>query len=183
MPAKCHERTCCDIPNETLKHLHNRRDLGIHSNVITDPVLDLIEQGVITGRQKTLHPGKIVTSFCIGSRRLYEYVHDNPLFEFVPIEYVADPEVVARNYHMASLTQALVIDLTGQVCADQFHGEFYGGVSTQPDFHRGAAKSARGQADRLPDDRRPTTARNRASGRRCSPAKGSRWRAPMCTMW
>src|SRR3954454_9250361 len=65
------------IPNETLRHLHNRRDLGIHSNVITDPVLDLIEQGVITGRHKTLHPGKIVTSFCIGSRRLYEYLHDN----------------------------------------------------------------------------------------------------------
>jgi acyl-CoA hydrolase/RimJ/RimL family protein N-acetyltransferase len=133
------------IPNETLKHLHNRKDLGIHSNVITDPVLDLIEQGVITGRQKTLHPGKIVTSFCIGSRKLYEFVHDNPLFEFMPIEYVADPEVVARNYRMASLTQALVIDLTGQVCADQFHGEFYSGVSTQPDFHRGAARAREGK--------------------------------------
>ena len=133
------------IPNETLKHLHNRRDLGIHSNVITDPVLDLIEQGVITGRHKTLHPGKIVTSFCIGSRRLYEYLHDNPLFEFRPIEYVADPQVVAQNYKMASLTQALVIDLTGQVCADQFRGEFYGGVSTLPDFHRGAARAREGK--------------------------------------
>ena len=98
---------------------------------------------MITGRHKTLHPGKIVTSFCIGSRRLYEYLHDNPLFEFRPIEYVADPEVVARNYKMASLYQALVIDLTGQVCADQFRGEFYGGVSTLPDFHRGAAMRPR----------------------------------------
>jgi len=73
---------------------------------------------VITGRHKTLHPGKIVTSFCIGSHRLYEFLHDNALFEFRPIEYVADPEVVARNYKMASLTQAFAIDLTGAVCAD-----------------------------------------------------------------
>jgi acyl-CoA hydrolase/RimJ/RimL family protein N-acetyltransferase len=133
------------IPNETLKHLRHRRDLGIHSNLITDPVLDLVEQGVITGRQKTLHPGKIVTSFAIGSRRLYDFLDDNALFEFRPIEYVADPEVVARNYKMASLTQAFVIDLTGQVCADQFQGEFYSGVSTQPEFHRGAALARGGK--------------------------------------
>jgi len=100
---------------------------------------------VITGRHKTLHPGKIVTSFCIGSRRLYEFLHDNPLFEFRPIEYVADPAVVAQNHKMASLTQAFVIDLTGQVCADQYQGEFYSGVSTQPDFHRGAAASRGGK--------------------------------------
>jgi RimJ/RimL family protein N-acetyltransferase len=92
-----------------------------------------------------VHPGKIVASFCIGSHRLYDALHDNPLFEFMPIEYVADPEVVAKNYKMASLTQAFVIDLTGQVCADQFHGEFYSGVSTQPEFHRGAAMSAGGK--------------------------------------
>jgi acyl-CoA hydrolase/RimJ/RimL family protein N-acetyltransferase len=133
------------IPNETLRHLRHRCDLGIHSNVITDPILDLIEQGVITGRKKTLHPGKIVASFCIGSRRLYDFLHDNPLFEFRPIEYVADPKVVAQNRKMASLTQALVIDLTGQVCADQFHGELYSGVSTQPDFHRGAALAPEGK--------------------------------------
>ena len=133
------------IPNETLKHLRHRRDLGIHSNVITDPVLDLIEQGVITGRHKTLYPGKVVASFCIGSRRLYDFLDDNPLFEFRPIEYVADPSVVAQNHNMASLTQAFVIDLTGQVCADQFHGEFYSGVSTQPEFHRGAALAPGGK--------------------------------------
>jgi acyl-CoA hydrolase/RimJ/RimL family protein N-acetyltransferase len=133
------------ITNETLKHLHTRRNLGIHSNVITDPILDLIEEGVITGRHKTLHPGKIVTSLCIGSHRLYEFLHDNALFEFRPIEYVADPAVVARNYKMASLTQAFAVDLTGEVCSDQFHGELYSGVSTQPDFHRGAAKSREGK--------------------------------------
>jgi acyl-CoA hydrolase/RimJ/RimL family protein N-acetyltransferase len=134
------------IPNEALKHLRHRRDLGIHSDVITDPILDLIEERVITGRRKTLHPGKIVTSFCIGSHRLYELLHDNPLFEFMPIEYVADPVVVAQNYKMASLTQAFVIDLTGEVCADQFQGEYYSGVSAQPDFHRGAANSYGGKS-------------------------------------
>jgi acyl-CoA hydrolase/RimJ/RimL family protein N-acetyltransferase len=133
------------IPNETLKHLRHRRDLGIHSDIITDSILDLIEEGVITGRHKTLHPGKIVTSFCIGSRRLYELLHDNPLFEFMPIDYVADPVVVAQNHKMASLTQAFAIDLTGEVCADQFLGEYYSGVSAQPDFHRGAANSPGGK--------------------------------------
>jgi acyl-CoA hydrolase/RimJ/RimL family protein N-acetyltransferase len=133
------------IPNDALKHLRHRRDLGIHSNVITDPILDLIEQGVITGRHKTLHPGKIVTSFCIGSRRFYDFLNDNALFEFKPIEYVADPAVVAQNYKMASLTQALAVDLSGQVCADQFEGEFYSGVSTQLDFHRGAARAHGGK--------------------------------------
>ena len=163
------------IPNETLRHLHNRRDLGIHSNVITDAILDLIEQGVITGRHKTLHPGKFVTSFCIGSRRLYEYLHDNPQFEFRPIEYVADPRVVAQNHKMASLTQALVVDLTGQVCADQFHGEFYSGVSTQPDFHRGAARAPDGKSiiclrsttedgTRIPHQACPSRRRRRHAG-------------------
>jgi acyl-CoA hydrolase/RimJ/RimL family protein N-acetyltransferase len=133
------------IPNETLKFLRHRRDLGIHSNVITEALVDLIECGVVTGRRKTLHPGKIVTSFCMGTERLYRRVDDNPLFEFHPIEYVADPAIVARNDKMVSLTQAFAIDLTGQVCADQFHGEFYSGVSTQLDFHRGAASSAGGK--------------------------------------
>ena len=133
------------IPNETLKFLRHRRDLGIHSNVITESLVDLIEAGVVTGRRKTLHPGKIVTSFCMGTNRLYRLVDDNPLFEFHPIEYVADPANVARNDRMVSLTQAFAIDLTGQVCADQFHGEFYSGVSTQLDFHRGAAASVGGK--------------------------------------
>ena len=92
---------------------------------------------------------------CIGSHRLYEFLHDNALFEFRPIEYVADPEVVVRNYKMASLTQAFAIDLTGQVCADQFHGEFYGVPPLSPTFTAGR-QITRGQANRLPliDDRR-----------------------------
>lgn len=134
------------IPNEALKHLKQRRNLGIHSNVITDGVLELIKAGVVTGAQKTLHPGRVVASFCLGTRELYDFIHDNPLFEFHPIEYVADPVIVARNHAMVSLSQAFAIDLTGQVCADQFEGGFYGGVSTLPDFHRGAVRSPGGKS-------------------------------------
>ena len=118
------------IPNEALKYLTNRRDLGVHSDVITDSLLDLIESGAVTGAKKSLHPHCIVTSYCIGSKRLYDAVNNNPLFKFLPIEQVADAGVVRRNSKMVSLTQAFSIDLTGQVCTDQFGGQFYGGVST-----------------------------------------------------
>jgi acyl-CoA hydrolase/RimJ/RimL family protein N-acetyltransferase len=133
------------IPNQMLRYLTNRRALGIHSDVITDPIVDLVEQGVITGEEKTLHKGKIVASYCMGTRRLYDFINNNPLFSFYPIEYVCDPSVIAENYKMVSVTQAWSIDLMGQVCADQFEGEFYSGVSTQPDFIRGASSSPGGK--------------------------------------
>ncbi|MHB8763279.1 MAG: GNAT family N-acetyltransferase [Deferrisomatales bacterium] len=133
------------IPNETLKYLADRRDLGVHSDVITDPILDLVERRVITGEKKTVHRGKIVASYCMGTRRLYDAIDRNPLFAFHPIEHVCAPAVVAANRQMVSITQAFAVDLTGQVCADQFQGEFYGGVSTQVDFLRGAAQSAGGK--------------------------------------
>jgi acyl-CoA hydrolase/RimJ/RimL family protein N-acetyltransferase len=133
------------IPNQMLRYLTNRRALGIHSDVITDPIVDLVEQGVITGEAKTIHKGKIVASYCMGTRRLYDFINDNPLFSFYPIEYVCDPSVIAENYKMVSVTQAWSIDLMGQVCADQFEGEFYSGVSTQPDFIRGASASPGGK--------------------------------------
>jgi acyl-CoA hydrolase/GNAT superfamily N-acetyltransferase len=133
------------IPNHMLRYLTNRRALGIHSDVITDPIVDLVEQGVITGEAKTIHKGKIVTSYCMGTRRLYDFINNNPLFSFYPIEYVCDPSVIAENYKMVSVTQAWSIDLMGQVCADQFEGEFYSGVSTQPDFIRGASSSPGGK--------------------------------------
>jgi acyl-CoA hydrolase/GNAT superfamily N-acetyltransferase len=133
------------IPNETLKYLTNRRDLGIHSDVITDSLLELIESGAVTGARKSLYPNRIVTSYCIGSKKLYDLVNNNPLFNFLPIEQVADAGVVRRNSKMVSLTQAFSIDLTGQVCTDQFGGEFYGGVSTQPEFLRGASLSPDGK--------------------------------------
>jgi acyl-CoA hydrolase/GNAT superfamily N-acetyltransferase len=133
------------VPNEMLKYLTNRRDLGIHSDVITEPLVDLIETGVVTGVRKSVHPNKVVASYCMGTRRLYDLVDNNPAFSFHPIDYTCDPQVIASNDKMVSVTQAFAIDLTGQVCADQFEGEFYSGVSSQPDFIRGAASSAGGK--------------------------------------
>ncbi len=133
------------LPGAALGYLADRRDLGIHSDLITDSVVDLIEGGVVTGKKKTLHRGKVVASYCMGTRRLYDFVHLNPLFEFRPIEYVCDPLVIRKNYQMVSITQAFAIDLTGQICSDQLDGNFYGGVSTQPDFLRGAAMSEGGK--------------------------------------
>lgn len=133
------------VPNEALRYLKDRRDLGIHSDVITDPVIDLVEAGVVTGRHKTHYRHRIVASYCLGTRRLYDLVHDNPRFAFLPIDQVCDPVVVAANPRMVSITQAFAVDLTGQVCVDQFAGEFYGGISTQAAFIRGAARSADGK--------------------------------------
>lgn len=127
------------FPNEALKYLVDRRDLGIHSDVITEPIVDLVEKRVITGEKKTLNRLKVVTSYAMGGKRLYDAVNRNPLFSFHPIEYVCDPRVVAENRLMVSVTQAFAVDLTGQICADQFQGQFYGGLSTQADFLRGAA--------------------------------------------
>ena len=134
------------FPNEMLKYLTNRRDIGIHSDVITDPIIDLIEKGVITGNAKTLHEGKIVASYCMGTKQLYDLIDGNPLFDFFPMDYVCDPAVISKNHQMVSVTQAFAIDLMGQVCADQYEGEFYSGVSTQPDFLKGAANSKGGKA-------------------------------------
>jgi acyl-CoA hydrolase/RimJ/RimL family protein N-acetyltransferase len=133
------------IPNEAMRHLENRRDLGIHSDLITDAIVPLVEQGVITGKRKSIHQGQIVASFCIGSKRLYQLIDGNPLFSFHPIEYVCDPVIMAKNRHLVSITQAFAVDLTGQVCADQFEGEFYSGVAAQPDFLRAAALSEGGK--------------------------------------
>ena len=133
------------IPNEALRYLMKRRDLGIHSDVITDSIVDLIRSGAVTGAAKTQHRGKIVTSYCIGSEELYRLVDRNPMFEFLPIEQVCDPAKIAANHRMVSITQAFGIDLTGQTSVDQFDGVFYGGVSTQPDFMRGTSRAKHGK--------------------------------------
>jgi len=133
------------IPNLALKYLLDRRNLGIHSDVITDSIVDLVEKGIINGSKKSMYPGKIVTSYCLGTRRLFDLIDDNPMFLFKPIEYVSAPDTVAKNDKMVSVTQAYAVDLTGQICADQFQGEFYSGVSTQPDFVYGAARAAKGK--------------------------------------
>ena len=134
------------IPNEMLKYIDHKRSLGIHSDVITEPIIDLIDNGIITGNAKTIQRGKVVASYCMGTRRLYEYVDRNPMFSFYPIDYVCDPGIVTRNHKMVSVSQAFAIDLMGQVCADQYKGQFYGGVSTQPDFHRLAAYTPGGKS-------------------------------------
>lgn len=134
------------VPNEMLHLLTNRRDLGIHSDVITEPLVDLIEAGAVTGSRKGIHPHRVVASYAMGTRRLYDLLDDNVRFELRPIEYVCDPGVIARNTAMVSVTQALAVDLTGQVCADWLGNAPYAGVSTQPDFHHGARQSPGGKA-------------------------------------
>lgn len=133
------------IPNASLGHLEDRRDLGIHSDVITDSIIPLMEKGILTGRQKTEHRGKIVASLALGTRRLYDIIDRNPLFSFQPIDVICGPGTIAAQRKMVSVTQAFALDLTGQVCSDQFEGSFYGGVAAQADFLRGAARSAGGK--------------------------------------
>jgi acyl-CoA hydrolase/GNAT superfamily N-acetyltransferase len=129
-----------------LAFLADRQDLGVHTDVVTDAILPLIERGVITGRRKTHQAGKIVASLAMGSRRLYDLIDRNPLFSFQPLDQVADPAVIARQHKMVSVTQAFAVDLTGQVCADQFEGGFYGGLAAQAEFLQGASRSPGGKA-------------------------------------
>ena len=134
------------VPNEMLRFLGERRDLGIHSDVITEPLVDLVERGIVTGARKGLHQGRIVASMAMGTRRLYDLLDGNPDVIFCPIEYVSDPAIIAANRAMVSVTQAFAIDLTGQVCSDTRDGALYGGVASQPEFHRGAIRSPGGKA-------------------------------------
>jgi GNAT superfamily N-acetyltransferase len=134
------------IPNSVFPYLKNKKDLGVHTETFTDGLIDLIESGVVTCRKKTLHPGKVVAAFCMGTRRLYEYINNNPLFEFRPCQYVNDPYVIAQNDRMVSINSALTVDLTGQVCSDSLGFEFYSGIGGQVDFVRGSAMSKRGKS-------------------------------------
>ncbi len=134
------------IPDAALKYLADRRDIGIHSDVITDSIIPLLEKGILTGRRKSTQRGKIVTSFALGSKRLYDLIDRNPLFSFQSIDAVGNPETIAAQHRMVSVTQAFAIDLTGQVCVDQLDGEFYGGIAAQGEFLRGASRSEGGKA-------------------------------------
>ena len=134
------------VTTAALKHLTDRKDLGIHSDVITDAIIPLLESGILTGRRKSVQRDKIVTSFAIGTRRLYDLIDGNPLFMFEPIDVVCHPATIAAQQRMVSVTQAFAIDLTGQVCADQLNGEFYSGLAAQGEFLRGASRSAGGKA-------------------------------------
>ena len=134
------------IPYGVLAFLRDKKDLGVHTEVISDAFIDLIEERVITGERKTLHPGRVVCSFCIGTRRIYDYVHGNPLVRFYPAEYVYNPLVIAQNERMVSIGSCLEVDLSGQVCSESKGFHFYSGIGGRLDFIRGAAMSKGGKS-------------------------------------
>lgn len=132
------------LPYAILGCLENKKDLGVHTQLITDAFLPLFRKKVITNRRKTLLPGKAVASLCMGTEALYRFVDDNPLFDFRPSEFVNDPTVIAQNDNMISISSALEVDLTGQVCMDSVGYMFYSGIGDQVDFLRGSAMSRGG---------------------------------------
>jgi acyl-CoA hydrolase/GNAT superfamily N-acetyltransferase len=133
------------IPSAVLVALKDKNDLGMHTEMITEAVVPLIESGVLNGHRKTLLPRKIVTSFCFGNREFYNYIQDNPAFEFRPTEFTNDPFQIACNRDMIAISSAIEVDFTGQVCADSIGGKFYSGFGGQLDFMRGAARAENGK--------------------------------------
>ncbi|HLX71811.1 MAG TPA: GNAT family N-acetyltransferase [Verrucomicrobiae bacterium] len=133
------------IPSAVLSALADKKNLGVHTEMITEAVMPLVEAGVINGRRKTLRPRKIVTSFCFGTKDFYKYIHKNRDFEFHPTEFTNDPFQIASNRNMVAISSAIEVDLTGQVCADSIGGKFYSGFGGQVDFIRGAAKAENGK--------------------------------------
>ena len=149
------------IPDAVLPFLADRKDLGVHSELVCDGVMPLIDAGVITGARKSFKPRKIILGFALGSRQLFDYVDDNPIFEFHPTAYTNDPALIARNDTMVAINSALQVDLTGQVCSDSIGTRFYSGIGGQVDFLRGASRSKGGK----PIIALPSTAKNRAVSR------------------
>jgi ribosomal protein S18 acetylase RimI-like enzyme len=134
------------VSNAALYCLEGKRDLGVHTDMLTDAYLHLVDHGAITNSKKTLHPKKIIASFCMGSRKLYDFVHDNPMVEFHPIEYTNDYFVISKNENMVCINSALQVDLSGQVCADSMGYTIYSGVGGSVDFFRGALLSRGGKS-------------------------------------
>ncbi|MFH1176226.1 MAG: acetyl-CoA hydrolase/transferase C-terminal domain-containing protein [Acidobacteriota bacterium] len=134
-----------EIPDAVLLFLKNKRHLGIHTEMFSDGVVELFESGVITNEAKTLHRGKIVASFVLGSRKTFDFIDNNPFCEFHPSDYVNDPFIIAQNEKMVAINSALSVDITGQVCADSLGRSIYSGFGGQVDFIRGAAKSKGGK--------------------------------------
>jgi acetyl-CoA hydrolase len=140
------------IPDAVLKRLTNHKDLGIHTELFSDGIIELVKQGVINGEKKTIHFGKIVAGFMLGTQALYDFADDNPLIEMHPTEYVNDPFIIAKNNKMVAINSAIEIDLTGQVCADSIGTRFYSGVGGQIDFIYGASRSKGGVPSKLKKD-------------------------------
>jgi acyl-CoA hydrolase len=149
------------IPEAVLGLLMDRKDLGIHSEMVPDSVIELVKAGVITGERKTLHPRKIISGFVLGSKALFDFIHDNPMFEFHRTAYCNDPYLIAQNDRMVAINSAIEVDLTGQVCSDSMGCSPYSGIGGQVDFLRGAARSKGG----LPIITLPSTAKDGAVSR------------------
>jgi 4-hydroxybutyrate CoA-transferase len=133
------------IPDAVLPMLMDRKDLGVHSELVSDGVIPLIEAGVLTGARKNFKPRKIILGFALGTKHLFEFVDNNPIFEFHPTAYTNDPGLIARNDNMVAINSALQVDLTGQVCSDSIGNQFYSGIGGQVDFLRGASRSKHGK--------------------------------------
>lgn len=133
------------IPDAVMNHLKEKNDLGIHTEMFSDGLIDLVEMGIVNGEKKTLHPGKIIAGFVLGTKRSYKFIDNNPIFEFHPQEYVNDPFIIAQNEKMVAINAAIEVDLTGQVCSDSIGTKFYSGIGGQVDFIRGATRSEGGK--------------------------------------
>jgi len=144
------------LPDAILGYLTDRKNLGVHTEVLSDGAISLIEAGVINGRCKTFHPNKIVVAIALGTRKLYEFINENSFFEFMPNRYVNDPFLIAQNDRIVAINSALQVDLTGQVCAESIGPQFYSGFGGQLDFIRGATRAKDGK----PVIALPATAKN-----------------------
>jgi 4-hydroxybutyrate CoA-transferase len=133
------------IPDAVLARIEGRQHLGIHTEMVSDGVMQAIEKGIITNQKKTLHPGKVVSTFVLGSLQLYEYVHNNPLFELHPCDYTNNPFIISQNEKMIAINSCIEVDITGQVCSDSIGTKIYSGFGGQVDFVRGAAYSKGGK--------------------------------------
>lgn len=144
------------IPNAALKAMSGKKDLGIHTEMVSDSIMEAMEAGIVTGAVKTLHPRKSVATFYLGTKKLYEFIHNNPAFETHPTDYTNHPFTIGRNDKMAAVNSAIEVDLTGQVCSDSIGTRIYSGFGGQVDFIRGAAQSRGGK----PIIALPSTTRN-----------------------
>jgi acetyl-CoA hydrolase len=133
------------IPDSVMRYVRDKKNLGIHTEMFSDGIIPLVEGGIINGEQKSLHPGKIIAGFVLGTRKVFDFIDNNPVIEFHPQEYVNDPFIIAKNKKMVAINSAIEIDLTGQVCADSIGTKIFSGIGGQIDFIRGAAHSEGGK--------------------------------------
>jgi 4-hydroxybutyrate CoA-transferase len=144
------------IPDAVLSQLDGKRHLGIHTEMVSDGVVKAIEKGIVTNQKKTLHPGKVISTFVLGTPELYDYVDNNPYFEIHPCNYTNNPFIISRNEKMVAINSSIQVDITGQVCSDSMGTAIYSGFGGQVDFIRGAAASKGGK----PIIALPATAKN-----------------------